>query len=95
MEHKIRNADSAFSSCSAAPLINALAGNGLGSSASASFNKAFAIEAANILQALVWLNVLIQATAEDSGKVRLHARATEERLQALGELMRPMLWNPA
>ena len=55
--------------------------------------KAFVISAANLLQALVYLNTLIRAEAEDSSEVRAYANLTEEKLQALGELLRPMLWN--
>jgi hypothetical protein len=63
--------------------------------ASASLDKAFAIGAANSLQALVCLNNLMRAYADDSGKVRVYAKLVEEKLQALGDLMRPMLWSPA
>ena len=64
-------------------------------SASAGTDKAFVISAANILQTLVCLSNLIRAAADDSGKVRVYAKLAEEKLQVLGELMRPMLWNPA
>jgi hypothetical protein len=37
----------------------------------------------------------MHANADDAGKVRLYAHLAEEKLQALGEVMRPMLWNPA
>jgi hypothetical protein len=37
----------------------------------------------------------MRADADDSGKVRVYAKLAEEKLQVLGELMRPMLWNPA
>jgi hypothetical protein len=61
---------------------------------SADTDKAFVISAANILQALVCLSNLIRAAADDSGKVREYANLAEEKLQTLGELMRPLLWNP-
>jgi site-specific recombinase len=61
---------------------------------SAGPDKAFIISAANILQALVCLSDLIRATADDADKVRVYAKLAEEKLQALGELMRPLLWNP-
>ena|ERR1019366_3365434 len=65
------------------------------SSASSGTDKAFAISAANILQTLVCLNSLIRAGEQDPGKLRVYANLVEEKLQALGELMRPMLWCPA
>jgi len=58
-------------------------------------DKDFVISAANILQALLCLSNLTRAQAGDPGKVREYANLAEEKLQALGELMRPMLWNPA
>jgi hypothetical protein len=56
-------------------------------------DKAFVISAANILQALLCLSNLTRAEAEDPSKVRAYASLTDEKLQALGELMRPMLWR--
>jgi hypothetical protein len=86
--------DSVSSACFAQPLEDTLVGVGSGASTSAGLDKAFVISAANILQALVCLSNLIRAEADDSGKVRVYANLAEEKLQALGELMRPMLWNP-
>jgi hypothetical protein len=57
-------------------------------------DKAFVISAANILQTLVCLSNLIRAAADDPGKVRVYASLADQKLQALGELMRPLLWNP-
>jgi hypothetical protein len=56
-------------------------------------DKAFVISASNILQALLCLSNLTRAKADDPSKVRAYARLTDEKLQALGELMRPMLWR--
>jgi hypothetical protein len=92
--HKIMRVDFASSAGSIKPSEDALGGQGSGSSASAGLDKAFVISAANILQALVCLSNLIRAAADDSGKVREYANLAEEKVQALGELMRPMLWNP-
>jgi hypothetical protein len=86
--------DFASSACSTQPPEDTLVGDESGSSASAGLDKAFVISAANILQALACLSNLIRAEADDSGKVRVYANIAEEKLQALGELMRPMLWNP-
>jgi hypothetical protein len=57
-------------------------------------DKDFVISVANILQALICLSNLTRAEADDSCKVRVYANLAEEKLQALGVLMRPMLWNP-
>jgi hypothetical protein len=35
----------------------------------------------------------MRAEADNPGKVRVCANLDEEKLLALGELMRPMLWN--
>jgi len=92
--NKMMKVDFASSACSAQPPEETLVRDGSGSSASAGPDKAFVISAANILQALVCLSNLIRAAADDSGKVREYANLAEEKLQALGELMRPLLWNP-
>ena len=63
--------------------------------ASAGMDKDFVISAANSLQALLCLSNLMSAGADDPAKVRVYANLVEEKLRALGELMRPMLWNPA
>ena len=85
----------ASSACSAQPPEDAPAGRASGSSASAGMDKDFIISAANILQALLCLSSLMRAEADNPGKVRVCANLAEEKLLALGELMRPMLWNPA
>jgi hypothetical protein len=92
--HKIMRVDFASSTGSIQPSEDALAGYGSGSSASASHDKTFVIGAANILQGLICLSNLIRAEADNSDKVRVYANLTEEKVQALGELMRPTLWNP-
>ena len=66
----------------------------LESSPSEDLDVAFVIRAANILQTLACLTHIIRAKADDPGKVREYANRAEENLQTLGELMRPMLWNP-
>lgn len=63
------------------------------SSTSEDLDMAFVIRAGNILQALAGLSHLIRANAADPGKVRAYAGRAEEKLQALGELIRPPLWN--
>jgi hypothetical protein len=63
--------------------------------ASAGIDKDFALSAGNILQILLCLSNLTRADANDSVKVREYADLTDERLLALSELMRPMLWNLA
>jgi hypothetical protein len=66
-----------------------------GSLASAGIDKNFVIGAANILQALLCLSNLTNSEADDASKVRMYAKLADENLQALGELMRPMLWDLA
>ena len=66
-----------------------------GSSASAAVDKDFIISAANSLQALLCLSNLMSAEADDPTKVRVYAQLVEQRLQALGKLVCPMLWNAA
>ena len=58
-------------------------------------DKDFVISAANSFQALLCLSNLMSAEAHDPAKVRVYAYLVEERLQALGKLICPMLWNPA
>jgi len=84
----------ASSAGSAQPPEDVPVGRGSGSSASADMDKDFVIRAANILQTLLCLSNLTRAEADDPGKVRVYANLVEEKLQALGTLMRPMLWNP-
>jgi hypothetical protein len=91
---KMMKVDSAPSVGSAQPPEETLVGRGSGIPASARPDMAFVISAANTLQALVCLTHLIRAAADDSGKVRVYASLAEEKLQALGELMHPLLWNP-
>jgi hypothetical protein len=94
VNNTILKVDFASSACSAQPPEETLVVHGSGAPASARPDKAFIISATNTLQALVCLSGLIRAAADDSGKVRLYASLAEEKLQALGELMRPLLWNP-
>lgn len=63
--------------------------------ASAGIDKNFVISAANILQALLCVSTLMRINADDSSKIRGYANIADDKLQALGELMRPMLWNVA
>jgi hypothetical protein len=72
---------------------DAPAGRASESSASAGMDKDFVISAANNLQALLCLSNLISAKADDPDKVRLYACLAEERVQALGKLICPMLWS--
>ena len=93
MGHQEAKSDSAFSVCCCqslpdAPVLDA-------PSSSISFNKELTIDTANILQSLVFLSNLIQANAVDPAKVRAYAHLAEEKVRELGELIRPMLWNPA
>lgn len=85
--------DFTSSASSALTLEDTPIGHESGSPASAGIDKIFVIRAANILQALVCLNSLMRVNAHDSGKVRELANLAEEKLQALAELMRPMLWS--
>lgn len=64
-----------------------------GSLASAGIDKKFVIGTANILQTLLCLNHLTRAEANDSSKVLVYANLTSEKLQALRDLLRPLLWN--
>jgi hypothetical protein len=64
------------------------------SSTSSGGDMDFTIRAANTLQALACLNHLIGAKADDPSKVHEYAILAQEKLQTLGELMRPMLWRP-
>jgi hypothetical protein len=93
--HKIMRVDFASSAGSIHPSEDALVGYASGSSASAGLDKTFVIGAANILQGLICLSNLIRAEADDSDKVRAYANLAEEKVQALSELMRAMLWNPS
>jgi hypothetical protein len=65
------------------------------SSALASMDKDFVISAANSLQVLLCLSNLTSARADDPEKVRVYAYLVEQRVQALGKLLCPMLWNSA
>ena len=85
--------DLASSACSIASPRDTPVWDASGSLASAGIDKNFVISAGNILQTLLCLSHLMSAEANDSSKVRVYANLTNERLQALSELMRPMLWN--
>ena len=63
------------------------------SSTSRNVDKDFTIKVADVLQGLICLNNLLHANAADPAKVRVYANLAEERVRALGELLRPMLWN--
>lgn len=65
-----------------------------GALGSAGIDKNFVIGTANILQTLLCLSHLTSAEANDASKVRVYAKLADEKLQELGELMHPMLWNP-
>jgi len=84
--------DLASSTCSAQVPEDAFLRHALESSTSEDLDMAFVIRAANILQTLACLTHLIRAKADDP--VREYATRAEEKLQALGELMRPLLWRP-
>ena len=93
LAHKMMTVDSS-SACSARLPEDAPAGRAPGLSTSAGMDKDFVISAANILQTLICLSNLMGAQADDAGKVRVYANLAEEKLRALGKLMRPLLWNP-
>jgi hypothetical protein len=95
MGNKTSGVDFAPSASSTQPSENGRVEYRLGAPASAGLDKAFVINAAGIMQVLACLTHLMSVYAEDSGKVRVYAKLVEEKLQALGELMRPMLWSPA
>jgi hypothetical protein len=90
LEHHKISVDSASSACSAQPEDPSAV---RGSTASASADKAFVISAANSLQALLFVSNLMHTNADDPAKVRLYVHLLEQRLQALGKLICPMLWN--
>jgi len=75
------------------PLADAPVDSASGSSASAA-DKNFVLSAGNILQVLLCLSNLTREHAGDPGKVRVYANLADEKLQALGKLICPMLWNP-
>jgi hypothetical protein len=87
--------DFASSACSAHPPEDAPSRHASESLASTGMDKDFVISAANILQALLCLSNLMSAEADDPAKVRVYAHLVEQRLQALGKLVCPMLWSPA
>jgi hypothetical protein len=95
MGHRLMRVDFASSAGSTQPSEAATGGYRSEASASASLDKAFIISATDTLQVLVCLSSLVRACADDPGKVRVYAKLAEEKLQVLGELMRPMLWIPA
>jgi hypothetical protein len=85
--------DLASSARSIAPPKDTSVWDASGSLASAGIDKNFVIDAANVLQTLLCLSHLASADADDSSKGRVYANLANEKLQALSELMRPMLWN--
>jgi hypothetical protein len=95
MEHKAMRIEFASSASSAQPSGNAQVGCESRTLASANLDKTFVLDAANTLQTLVCLSSLMGVYADDSCKVRVYATLFDEKLQALSELIRPMLWSPA
>jgi hypothetical protein len=95
MEHKLTRVNFASSAGSTQPSEDAPVECRSETSPSSVLDKTFIISAGNTLQVLVCLSSLMRACADDSDKVRAYAKLAEEKLQVLGELMRPMLWNPA
>jgi len=87
--------DIASSTCLAKLPEDTASGHASGYPAPAGVDKDFVIGAANILQALLCLSNLMSAEADDPAKVRVYAYLDEQRLQALGKLICPMLWNAA
>lgn len=94
MGHEMKRVDFASLACSAHSPKDALVGGPSASSASADMDKDFILSAANSLQALLCLSNLMSAQADDPAKVRMYANLVEQRLQALGKLICPMLWKP-
>jgi hypothetical protein len=94
LEDNIIKFDSASAAGSSQPPKDAIAGHASHTSVLGVLDNASVISAANILQYLVGLSSLIHAESENSAQVRVYAKLAEEQLQALGKLMRPMLWNP-
>jgi hypothetical protein len=92
LEHKLFAVDFASSAHRSA---DAPVERASGSSASTGMDKNFVISAANNLQALLCLSNLTSAGADDPTKVRVYANFIEQRVQALGKLVCPMLWNSA
>ena len=95
MVHQMEKADLASPVCSFAIPEGKPVWDASGALASAGIDKNFVIGAANILQTLLCLSHLTSTEADDASKVRVYAKLADEKLQALGELMRPMLWNLA
>ena len=94
MAHQMMLVDFASSARPTQTQKDAFVLHALESSTSEEVDMDFAIRAGNILQTLAFLSHVIRAKADDPGKVRKYANLAEEELQTLGELMRPMLWNP-
>ena len=96
MERKIiMRVDFASSGDSTQPSEDAPIGDRSDGPASADLDKTFVISATDTLQVLVCLSSLMGVYADDSCKVRVYATLFDEKLQALSELIRPMLWSPA
>ena len=94
MGHEMMLVDLASTACSAQAPEDGFLLHALESSTSEELEIAFVIRAGNILQTLACLSHLIRANVDDPGKVHVYANRVEEKLQSLGELMRPILWNP-
>jgi hypothetical protein len=95
LENKVMSIEFASSASSSQPSGNPQVESESWTLASAPLDKTFVLGAANTLQALVCLNSLTAVYADDSVKVRVYAKLVDEKLQVLGELMRPMLWSRA
>ena len=93
--HQMKKVDSASPVCSFALPEGKPVWDASGVLASAGIDKSFVLAASDILQTLLCLSHLTSTEADDASKVRVYAKLADEKLQALGELMRPMLWNLA
>ena len=91
--HQMKKVDLASPVCSFAPPEGKTVWDASGVLASAGIDKNFVIGAANILQTLLCLSHLTSTEADDASKVRVYAKLADERVHALRQLMRPMLWN--
>jgi hypothetical protein len=93
MVHQMMKVDLASPACPVAPPEGSPVWDTSGSLAAAGIDKNFVISATDILQTLLCLSYLTSKDADDSSKVRVYTSLADERVQALRELMRPMLWN--
>ena len=91
--HQMKKVDLASPVCSFAAPEGKPVWDASGVLASAGIDKSFVLAASDILQTLLCLSHLTSANADDSGTVRVYANLADERVHALRQLMRPMLWN--